>query len=121
MGGCAASSAPPASTWRRLFAGGSGNPDRQPQGRGPADAGRAGRSGHQPGAVSRILCVPTHAFELVEFPRCARQSRRGNEAAAPLHKPLDVLAQHLVTVALGNGFVAGDLLAEVRTTHAYAT
>ena len=32
----------------------------------------------------------------------------------------DVLAQHLVTVALGGGFVADELLAEVRTTRAYA-
>src|SRR6185369_8534604 len=28
---------------------------------------RAGRSGHQPGAPSRVTCVPTHAFELLEF------------------------------------------------------
>ena len=28
---------------------------------------RAGRSGHQPGAVSRVLCVPTNALELVEY------------------------------------------------------
>ncbi len=82
---------------------------------------RAGRSGHQPGAVSRVRCVPTHAFELVEF-AAARQAieERRIEARLPLHKPLDVLAQHLVTVALGEGFVADELLAEVRTTHAYA-
>jgi hypothetical protein len=28
---------------------------------------RAGRSGHQPGAVSRIIGVPTNALELIEF------------------------------------------------------
>src|SRR5690606_8734769 len=27
---------------------------------------RAGRSGHQPGAVSRVTVVPTHALELVD-------------------------------------------------------
>ncbi len=82
---------------------------------------RAGRSGHQPGAVSRILCVPTHAFELVEFAAVRQAIEAGQiEARLPLHKPLDVLAQHLVTVALGSGFVPGELLAEVRTTHAYA-
>ena len=32
---------------------------------------RAGRCGHQPGAVSRVLCVPTHAFELVEYAAAA--------------------------------------------------
>ncbi len=82
---------------------------------------RAGRSGHQPGAVSRILCVPTHAFELIEF-AAARQAieERMIEARTPLRKPLDVLAQHLVTVALGEGFVPEELLDEVRTTYAYA-
>ena len=81
---------------------------------------RAGRSGHQPGAVSRIVCVPTHAFELVEFAavRDALAARR-LEARTPLEKPLDVLAQHLVTVAAGGGFQPNDLLAEVRSTHAY--
>ncbi len=28
---------------------------------------RAGRSGHRPGAVSRVLCVPSNALELVEI------------------------------------------------------
>ena len=28
---------------------------------------RAGRCGHQPGAVSRVYCVPTQAMELVEY------------------------------------------------------
>jgi ATP-dependent Lhr-like helicase len=42
------------------------------------------------------------------------------EARLPVERPLDVLAQHLVTVALGGGFVAGELLAEVRSTRAYA-
>ena len=68
---------------------------------------RAGRSGHQPGAVSKVLCVPTHAFELVEFAAARDAMERGEiEARPPLAKPLDVLVQHLVTVALGSGFAA---------------
>ena len=35
-------------------------------------------------------------------------------------KPLDVLVQHVVTVALGTGFAAGELLAEVRDTASFA-
>ncbi|MDB5964495.1 MAG: ligase-associated damage response box helicase, partial [Polaromonas sp.] len=35
-------------------------------------------------------------------------------------QPLDVLVQHLVTVALGGGFLPDDLYAEVRGTAAYA-
>jgi ATP-dependent Lhr-like helicase len=81
---------------------------------------RAGRSGHQPGAASRILCVPAHAFELVEFAAARAALDAGAiEARAPLERPLDVLVQHLVTVALGGGFTASELLDEVRTTYAY--
>jgi ATP-dependent helicase Lhr and Lhr-like helicase len=80
---------------------------------------RAGRSGHQPGGVSRILCVPTNAFELVEFAGAREAAHAGSiEPRRPLDRPLDVLVQHLVTVALGGGFT--DALAdEVRSTYAY--
>ena len=81
---------------------------------------RAGRSGHQPGALSRVLCVPTHAFELVEFAaaRQAVQSRQV-EPREPLTKALDVLVQHLVTVALGGGFDEDELFNEVRTAYGF--
>ncbi len=81
---------------------------------------RAGRSGHGPGRVSRVLCVPAHAFELVEYAAARDALARGRvEPRQPLDAPLDVLAQHLVTVALGGGFVRDELLAEVRATRAY--
>jgi ATP-dependent Lhr-like helicase len=81
---------------------------------------RAGRSGHQPGNLSRILCVPAHAFELVEFAALRDAIALGvREGHAPLRGPLDVLAQHVVTIATGTGFEARELLAEVRSTHAY--
>ena len=81
---------------------------------------RAGRSGHQPGAVSRIVCAPAHALELVEF-AAVREAIAGREleSRVPLERPLDVLVQHLVTVALGSGFREGAMLAEVRSSHAY--
>jgi ATP-dependent Lhr-like helicase len=81
---------------------------------------RAGRSGHQPGATSRVLCVPTHAFELIEF-AAAREAAtaRDLEPRPPLQAPLDVLIQHMVTVALGGGFVADELFDEVRQSYAY--
>ena len=41
------------------------------------------------------------------------------ESRPPILRPLDVLAQHVVTVAIGGGFRSDELLAEVRTTHAY--
>ena len=81
---------------------------------------RAGRSGHRPGVESRVTCVPTHSLELVEV----AAARDGVEAAAvesrlPVERPLDLLAQHVVTVALGGGFRREELLAEVRSTRAY--
>jgi ATP-dependent Lhr-like helicase len=81
---------------------------------------RAGRSGHQPGAVSRIVCVPAHAMELVEFAAVRQAIAAGSmESRLPLEHPLDVLSQHMVTVALGTGFIEDDLLHEVRQTYAY--
>ncbi len=81
---------------------------------------RAGRSGHRPGAVSRIVCAPAHALELVEFSAVREAiAARELESRIPLERPLDVLVQHLVTVALGGGFREGAMLAEVRSSHAY--
>jgi ATP-dependent helicase Lhr and Lhr-like helicase len=81
---------------------------------------RAGRSGHRPGAVSRVLGVPTNAFELVEF-AAAREAmeQRRVESRMPLRLPLDLLVQHLTTVALGGGFMADAMLAEVQSTFAF--
>lgn len=82
---------------------------------------RAGRSGHRPGAVGRLICVPTHALELVE---CAAARQAAGEGASeprrPLTAALDVLAQHLVTVACSGGFREADLFDEVRGTAAFA-
>ena len=82
---------------------------------------RAGRSGHRPGETSRVLGVPTNALELIEF-SAAREAMdaRKIEARRPVEKPLDLLAQHLITVALGTGFQAATMLEEVRQTHAFA-
>jgi ATP-dependent Lhr-like helicase len=81
---------------------------------------RAGRSGHQPGAASKILGVPTNALELVEF-AAARIAAKNKtiESRQPLSKPLDVLVQHLVTCAIGEPFLPDEMLAEIRSAHAY--
>ncbi len=81
---------------------------------------RAGRSGHRPGAVSRVVCVASHAFELMEFSaaRAALATRRV-EPRDPPAMPLDVLVQHAVTAAAGGGFAAAALVKEARTTAAY--
>jgi ATP-dependent Lhr-like helicase len=82
---------------------------------------RAGRSGHRPGAVSRVLCVPTHALELAEFAAARVALAAGRiESRIPLINSLDVLAQHLVTLALTASLSADDIRREIATTHAYA-
>jgi len=82
---------------------------------------RAGRSGHRPGAISRVTCVPTNALELIEVAAARDGAEKGAiESRRPVDRPLDVLAQHVVTVALGGGFEAEQLLREVRTTRGYA-
>lgn len=81
---------------------------------------RAGRSGHAPGRASRVTLVPTNTLELVEAVAARRAALAGRiEKRSTPDKPLDVLVQHLVTVALGGGFTADALFREVRSTHAY--
>jgi ATP-dependent helicase Lhr and Lhr-like helicase len=81
---------------------------------------RAGRSGHQPGAVSRLTCVPTNALELLDVAAARHALAEGAiESRAPVEQPLDLLAQHAVSVAVGGGFRPDELLAEVRTTRAF--
>lgn len=81
---------------------------------------RAGRSGHAPGRRSRVTLVPTHSLELVEA-AAARQALAAGRIEAR-HSPrlcMDVLVQHLVSMALGSGFYPEQLLAEVRSTWAF--
>ncbi|MET0892814.1 MAG: ligase-associated DNA damage response DEXH box helicase [Pseudoxanthomonas sp.] len=82
---------------------------------------RAGRAKHRPGESGHVVCVPSHALELVEYAAARRAIARGAiESRHPLRLSLDVLAQHCVSCALGGGFESGELLEEVRGTHAFA-
>jgi ATP-dependent Lhr-like helicase len=81
---------------------------------------RAGRSKHRPGEAGAIVGIPTQAIELAEFAAAREALRRGYiEPRRPLRCCADVLAQHCVTLAVGGGFNARSLLAEVRGTHAF--
>ncbi len=81
---------------------------------------RAGRSGHAPGQVSRATCVPSHALEFVEAAAVRRAAAAGRiEARDPVDRPLDLLTQHLVTIAAGEGFDEEEMKAEVRSSRAY--
>lgn len=83
---------------------------------------RAGRSGHQPGAASKIHFVPTHALELIEAAALRRAIAQGElESRLPYIRSFDVLVQYLVTLAVSEGFRPAEILPEVRGTFAYAS
>ena len=81
---------------------------------------RAGRSGHRPGAESRIYFVPTHSLELIEA-SALRQAidEQIIEAIEPMLLCWDVLVQYLVTLAVGGGFRPEEILPEIKSTHCY--
>lgn len=83
---------------------------------------RAGRSGHQPGSKSSIYFVPTHALELIEASALkSAVDEKEIESRDPILKPLDVLTQYLVTLAVSDGFLASNIFKELKSTYAYQT
>ena len=76
---------------------------------------RAGRSAHCPGGTSQVLFMPTNALELLEVSAMRRGLAEGLvEHRRPPRLPLDVLLQHLVTLACGPGFEPQQELETVR-------
>jgi ATP-dependent helicase Lhr and Lhr-like helicase len=83
---------------------------------------RAGRASHRAGEPCAITCVPTHALELIEFAATRQAILSGAVEPRPsLKKPYDVLAQHLISCAAGDGFEPRQLFAEIQTAHSYQT
>ncbi len=76
---------------------------------------RAGRSAHCPGGTSQVLFMPTNALELLEVSAMRRGLSKGLvEHRRPPQLPLDVLLQHLTTLACGPGFEPDTELSTVR-------
>jgi len=83
---------------------------------------RAGRSGHQPGAVSRIYFVPTHSLELMEAAALREAiKQKVVEDRLPYLRSFDVLIQYLITLAVSEGFESDKILEEVRGTFSFAS
>ena len=78
---------------------------------------RAGRSGHKPGAISKIYFLPTHSLELVEA-AALKQAVEENfiESKTPLLLCFDVLIQYLCTLATGEGFYPDKVYGEIKNT-----
>ncbi|MCC6287187.1 MAG: ligase-associated DNA damage response DEXH box helicase [Chitinophagaceae bacterium] len=81
---------------------------------------RAGRSGHQPDAVSKIYFLPTHALELVEASALKTAiDRNFIESRQPVLLCFDVLIQYLCTLAVSDGFEPEEIYKEVLSTHCF--
>ena len=81
---------------------------------------RAGRSAHIPEGTSEVFFLPTNALELLEISAFRRGLAMGTmETRHPRHQPYDVLVQHLVTLACGDGFEPEATLKGVKQAIAY--
>ena len=81
---------------------------------------RAGRSGHQPGEVSKIWFLPTHTLELLEAAALKEAVQESFiESKQPLLLCFDVLLQFMSTLAISEGFYPDELYEVVRSTYCY--
>ena len=81
---------------------------------------RAGRSAHSPGGTSQVLFMPTNALELLEVSAMRRGLAEGLvETRRPPQLALDVLLQHLTSLACGPGFEPQGELAAVRSAWSF--
>ena len=81
---------------------------------------RAGRSGHQPGEVSKIYFLPTHSLELVEG-AALKTAMELNfiESRQPMLLCFDVLIQYLSTLAISDGFYPDEIYNEIKSTYCF--
>lgn len=82
---------------------------------------RAGRSGHQPDAVSKIYFLPTHSLELMEA-AALKEGIAENfiESRDPMTLCFDVLIQYLCTLAAGEGFRPARIFPEIKNTYCFS-
>lgn len=81
---------------------------------------RLGRAGHNPGRVSEMLMYPRTASEVVYCGMTAQVARLGGvEQARPPRMCLDVLAQHLVSMAAGEGYSVEDVLEILKRAYSF--
>ena len=73
---------------------------------------RLGRAGHRPGETSEMVIFPREGFEALQCALLADLARRGElEPLAPPEGCMDLLAQHLVSMAVGGGFHEDEVMA----------
>jgi ATP-dependent Lhr-like helicase len=82
---------------------------------------RAGRANHRPNEASPVSFVPTQAMEALEIAAIRRAAvEQRVEARKPPTGAIDVLEQHLVTLACAGPYDPEEIFSEVRATRSYA-
>lgn len=81
---------------------------------------RIGRAGHQVGATSHGIVLPTHRGDLLAAATSSVRARQGaiEEVRVPAN-PLDVLAQHLVAMVAVHDWPVPELIALVRRAYPF--
>ena len=81
---------------------------------------RAGRSGHRPNSKSKIYFLPTHAIELIEA-NALKKAVKLNvvESRIPYILSFDVLIQHVISLAISDGFKPKEVFNTIKSTHAF--
>ncbi|MGB2166927.1 MAG: ligase-associated DNA damage response DEXH box helicase [Candidatus Puniceispirillales bacterium] len=81
---------------------------------------RIGRSGHRYDQVSRAILIPSNRFEVLECMAAISNIQDGLlDDPADYDGGLDVLAQHLIGLAIHAPFDADDIFAEVKSAWPY--
>ena len=84
-------------------------------------AQRIGRSNHRMDEPSRAILIPANRFEVLECQAALDANYLGAQDTPPLREgALDVLAQHVLGMAVAEPFDADDLFAEVTSAAPYA-
>ncbi len=82
---------------------------------------RIGRANHRLNEASKALLVPANRLEMLECRAALEAARAGTQDVTLAHAgALDVLAQHIMSVACAGPFAADDLYREVRSAQPYA-
>ncbi len=81
---------------------------------------RAGRGRHQPNQDKSLEIIPVSVFDALE-PAAIMQAHSEDlvESRHPLKSPLDVVIQHILNSSFNDGFVAEELLAEIRSAASF--
>ena len=83
---------------------------------------RIGRAGHQVGAVSKGVMFPKHRGDLVPAAVVAQRMQEGHIEAIRLPRnPLDVLAQHVVSMCAMDAWSVDDVAGLVRRTASFSS